>query len=706
MSIALYRKYRPGTFAEVRGQQHVTEPLQQALRNGRVHHAYLFSGPRGCGKTSGARILARSLNCVRGPTPEPCGECDSCVALAPGGPGSMDVIEIDAASHGGVDDARDLRERAVFAPAASRYKVYVIDEAHMVTREGFNALLKLVEEPPPHLKFVFATTEPDKVISTIRSRTHHYPFRLLPPALLRELLADICRQEGIEVEQPVLPLVVRAGAGSARDSLSVLEQILAGAQQGRVTYEQCVALLGYTDAALLDEVVEAFAAGDGAAIFDVVGRVVDAGHEPRRFATDLLERFRDLIILRSVPDAATKGLLEAPPDQMERMVAQAGRMGAAELSRAADVFHEGLTEMRGATSPRLLLELICARMLLPGAGDDESALLARLDRLERRMAIGGPPPESPQQSSSAAEPSVRSAPAPGAGTDRSGEAVTESRSAADAPSPAPASGAMTQSAPEGAPDPGIAAGDTPPAAEAETASSAPAAPEGPAAGALDVAAVRRAWPDVLEDVKHRRRVAWMILIGDVGVADVDERSLTLSFAKEGDRKGFSSSGSDCVLQQALQAVLGLRPEIRTITGSSGGQSGDIPRDPAPAGFGGETQPPASPAPGASESVPEPGEPGESSGAPAPEDGPASAPPDGGGSPSGAPGPSGDASAGGDPRERDGDSRPPREAPRTEAPRTEVSRPGTGAQSGGTSLSGMALIERELGAQVIEEFDES
>ena len=392
--LALYRKYRPATFAEVKGQDHVTGPLRQALRTGRINHAYLFSGPRGCGKTSSARILARSLNCVNGPTPEPCGICESCVALAPSGPGSIDVIEIDAASHGGVDDARELRERAFYTPVSGRFKIYIIDEAHMVTQQGFNALLKLVEEPPPHLKFIFATTEPEKVIPTIRSRTHHYPFRLVPPSVLRDLMQDILRAEGVPVEDAVLPLVVRAGAGSVRDSLSVLDQLLAGSDESGLTYDRAVSLLGFTDASLLDEIVDAFAASDGAAVFGVVNRVIEGGHEPRRFAADLLDRFRDLIILAAVPDAAEVGLLDLPPDRAERMAAQAGRFGQAGLTRAAEIVSAGLDQMRGATSPRLLLELMCAQVLLPGATTDEKSLLARLERLESGTRAA-PVPQSP-----------------------------------------------------------------------------------------------------------------------------------------------------------------------------------------------------------------------------------------------------------------------------------------------------------------------
>ncbi|MBA2324277.1 MAG: DNA polymerase III subunit gamma and tau, partial [Pseudonocardiales bacterium] len=387
MALALYRKYRPARFADVVGQEHVTEPLRVALAAGRINHAYLFSGPRGCGKTSSARILARSLNCEQGPTPDPCGVCHSCVALAPEGSGNIDVIELDAASHGGVDDARELRDRAFYAPAESQYRVFIVDEAHMVTTQGFNALLKIVEEPPDHLVFVFATTEPDKVLATIRSRTHHYPFRLIPPGTLRALLERICADEGAVVAPPVFPLVIRAGGGSARDSLSVLDQLLAGAGPEGVTYERAVALLGVTDLALIDDTVDALAALDGGAVFQAVDRLVEAGHDPRRFAADLLERLRDLMLIQAVPEAAARGLVNAPGDEMSRMADQAARLGAATLSRYGEILHTGLTEMRGATAPRLLLELLCGRMLLPAASADDAALLQRLERMERRLEI-------------------------------------------------------------------------------------------------------------------------------------------------------------------------------------------------------------------------------------------------------------------------------------------------------------------------------
>ncbi|KAF2779100.1 DNA polymerase III subunit gamma and tau [Streptomyces sp. OM5714] len=539
-SLALYRRYRPESFAEVIGQGHVTDPLQQALRNNRVNHAYLFSGPRGCGKTTSARILARCLNCEQGPTPTPCGECQSCRDLARNGPGSIDVIEIDAASHGGVDDARDLREKAFFGPASSRYKIYIIDEAHMVSPQGFNALLKVVEEPPEHLKFIFATTEPEKVIGTIRSRTHHYPFRLVPPGTLRDYLAEVCGREGIAVEEGVLPLVVRAGAGSVRDSMSVMDQLLAGAGADGVTYDMTTALLGYTDGSLLDSVVEAFVSGDGSAAFGVVDRVIEGGNDPRRFVTDLLERLRDLVILAAVPDAAEKGLIDAPADVVERMQAQAQSFGAAELSRAADIVNEGLTEMRGAHSPRLQLELICARVMLPAAYGDERSVMARLDRIERgvQFSAGAGAPAmgyvpGPEAHAGGAAPAPAAAPAPvppGGGPAAARAAVRGQGAGAPTGAPGGGSGSGPGSGPSADSDSGVGAGAVAgssfgaggptggggrPQAAPSSAADGPAAPPAPApapAPAEDPASAPAsapgAWPTAAPAGGGRRPGGW------------------------------------------------------------------------------------------------------------------------------------------------------------------------------------------------------
>ncbi|GDY30676.1 DNA polymerase III subunit gamma and tau [Gandjariella thermophila] len=598
MALALYRKYRPASFAEVVGQEHVTEPLRTALAAGRVNHAYLFSGPRGCGKTSSARILARSLNCVQGPTPDPCGECDSCIALAPEGSGSVDVVELDAASHGGVDDARELRDRAFYAPAQSRYRVFIIDEAHMVTTQGFNALLKIVEEPPEHLVFIFATTEPDKVLPTIRSRTHHYPFRLIPPGPMRALLEKNCANEGVTVEPTVYPLVIRAGGGSARDTQSIMDQLLAGAGPEGVTYERAVALLGVTDVALIDDMVDGLAAGDGAAVFGTVDRLVEAGHDPRRFAADLLDRFRDLVLLRSVPDAAQRGLVASPQSELDRMAAQAERIGAATLSRYAEILHTGLTEMRGATAPRLLLELLCARMLLPAASDSEAALLQRLERLERRVTLSGgepggaggaaPPAGFARPGAAGGAAAAGPAAAPEAAGSAAGSAAPardrptyrrpSQRAAADAEQPAPpadaeqgpsaaARGAPAESAAPPAPGresaparpAGEAAGPEPWPAEAGAAQGAagvsgPPAEGAQAPGGIDATRLRQVWPELLREVGQRSKPAYTLL-SNATVQAVEGNTLVLAMPTAGLARQLGQESRTEVIRAALQALL-------------------------------------------------------------------------------------------------------------------------------------------------------
>jgi DNA polymerase-3 subunit gamma/tau len=516
MSLALYRKYRPSVFADVIGQEHVTVPLSNALSSGRTHHAYLFSGPRGCGKTSSARIMARSLNCEKGPTPTPCGECQSCKDLVANGPGSIDVIELDAATHGLVDDARDLRDKAFFAPVNSKYKIYIIDEAHQLGPGAANALLKVVEEPPPHVIFIFATTEPEKLISTIRSRTHHYPFRLVPPGILTSHLEKICAAEGVEVAKGVLPLVVRASGGSVRDALSVLGQLLAGAGKDGVSYDIAVQLLGFTDGALLDDAIDALAAHDAGTLFATIDRVIESGHDPKRFTADLLERLRDLMIVDALGETSANSILrDMPDDQLERMRNQSQRIGTASLSRAADIAAQGLTEMRGATAPRLILELICGRILLPVSDATETGLLARIERLERVENI------APMPSAAPSAPKVSS------------KVVVQE----------------------------------------DTKKVLPVSSEQPtekkvSVGSMDIAGLRRIWPDVIENVKKRRRLTWSLLSASAQILGVDETNITIGIVNAGARDSFVRSESDEILRQAFIEVVGLDRKIDCVVDPS------------------------------------------------------------------------------------------------------------------------------------------
>jgi DNA polymerase III subunit gamma/tau len=738
--LALYRRYRPETFEEVIGQEHVTEPLRSALANNRVNHAYLFSGPRGCGKTTSARILARALNCEQAPVADPCGDCDSCRDLARGGPGSIDVIEIDAASHGGVDDARDLREKAFFAPVRSKYKVYIIDEAHMVTTQGFNALLKLVEEPPPHLRFIFATTEPEKVLPTIRSRTHHYPFRLIPPRLLSSYLSELCDKEGVAIEPAAVPLVVRAGAGSARDTLSVLDQLLGGAGAAGVTHQLASGLLGYTPDTLLDEVVEAFAAGDGAAVFGVVDKVIETGQDPRRFTEDLLRRLRDLVIVDAVPDAPATGLIDCSEDQGERLVSQAARFGSAELSRAADLVATGLTEMRGATAPRLLLELICARVLLPGADHATDGVLARLDRLEKRIAITGTPsaaspapvPAAPAQDRPTAssapvadEPPLEANPVsrpvpPTAHAAPPGAPRTAPQSVAPepvAPQPvAPEPVAPTRTAPEQA----VPERPATPTAQASP-SDTPQPTAGPAApaGGLSLVDVRRLWPDIVDATKLRRRVTWMHLTQNCQVVAVEGRVLTLGFSNAGARDSFDNGGSAEIVRQAAIDVVGADWRIETIVDPGARADPHAPRVVSPAA---PSEPPTRPE--------QPDQPATSApSSEAPSDASSEAPPDPG-SPSGPPSWASDEPTAPGPAAQAGDA--PAAAPRSGSGSVAAARAGIQQtrragddRAGGNprydadadahpddldadnqGLDSAELLRRELGARVIDEIPNS
>ena len=626
MTTALYRRYRPDTFDQVIGQEHVTEPLKAALRANRVTHAYLFSGPRGCGKTTSARILARCLNCAQGPTDTPCGQCESCRELATGGPGSLDVVEIDAASHGGVDDARDLRERATFAPVRDRYKIFIIDEAHMVTNQGFNALLKLVEEPPEHVKFVFATTEPERVIGTIRSRTHHYPFRLVPPDVLGPYLTTLCAEEHIGVGEGVLTLVMRAGGGSVRDTLSVLDQLMAGAIDGQVSYQTAVALLGYTDSALLDQSVDALAGGDGAAAFRVVERMVESGHDPRRFVEDLLQRLRDLLIIAVAGDGARDVLADTPQDQFERMQRQAQNWGPHGLSRAADLTDEALRAMTGATSPRLQLELLVGRILVPapapaqapvqgtvgmtGGGAPREASSAsseassgRFGAREAREALARKKQERAEASAPAAQVASSAAPAPqgvpawGSGPDWSAQKPAAQKPAAQKPapesSPAPAqASAPVQAAPPEAPRrEALSTRDSAPAREP-----APAAPpqrsEAPASG-RDADMLRGRWNEVVERLSSISRVTWSMVGGNAQLGAVDGSHVVLLFPVEAMVNAFSRGPRAADVEKAINEVTGLSVRVSAQVGqASGGPATTGPS--AQASHSGPSQHPSQP----------------------------------------------------------------------------------------------------------------
>jgi DNA polymerase-3 subunit gamma/tau len=518
MSLALYRKYRPSIFADVIGQEHVTTPLSNALESGKIHHAYLFSGPRGCGKTSSARIMARSLNCEKGPTPNPCGICQSCKNLVANGPGSLDVIELDAATHGLVDDARDLRDKAFFAPVSSRYKIYIIDEAHQLGPGAANALLKVVEEPPAHVLFIFATTEPDKLISTIRSRTHHYPFRLVPPAILNSHLEKICASEGIKVAKGVISLVVRASGGSVRDSLSILGQLLAGAGSDGVTYEIAVALLGYTDSALIDEAIDAIAAQDSASLFTTIDRVIESGQDPKRFASDLLERIRDLIIVGASDENNSAILISLPTDQLDRIRTQAKLIGIASLIRSADLIAQGLTQMRGATPPRLILELICGQMMLP-AGDNAN-INARIEKLEKSSSLITP-------SISTSEVAPQSAPIKEVKPVKEVfEKVVESKPVVNKPV------------------------------------------QNKSSGSIDITSLRRMWPQVIDAVKGKRRLTWSLLATSAQILSLDDENITIGIVNSGAKDSFVRSESDLILSDAFEEVTGVRRKILATVDSS------------------------------------------------------------------------------------------------------------------------------------------
>lgn len=673
MALALYRTYRPGRFADVVGQEHVTAPLVRAIEKNRVHHAYLFSGPRGCGKTSSARILARSLNCAQGPTSEPCGVCDSCVQLAPNGPGSLDVIELDAATHGLVEDARELRERAHFAPVSARYKIYIIDEAHQLGPGAANALLRIIEEPPAHVRFVFATTAPDKILPTIRSRTYHYPFRLVPARIMRSHLAWVCEQEGVPAEPTALDLVARAGAGSVRDALSVLGQLMAGADSSGVTYALAYEQLGFTDAALLDEVVTALATNEASGVFHAVDRVVESGHDPRRFLTDLLERLRDLLLVQTVPDALDTGLVTAPDDQAARLREQAAAFGRADLVRLAQVADEGVLAMRGTTPTRLQLELVCSRLLLPGADTGVADLHARADRMERQIAdlhssiASGAPtrPPSPR----------RAEPVPGSPT-----------LAPDQPAPGLASDA--------------------PDAGGESSTEAPLDEAG-------LATIRRAWPEVLERLRELRKAPWTFVKDNTEPVDISGDTLVLGVRTAALRDRLvAREDYTAYLLTALTDVIGRALRVEAVVQPGGSAPPSPPAaasDAAPAGRG--TTRPARPpraSPGETMTAPEASEPATLD-LSSPQASPAERHRRGPSSTTGRPE---------TPRAETGRPETPRaETGRPETPRAEtrLTEPGSAQQIRDDvdpddpildDTSGADLLTRELGASIIDVVDET
>ena len=546
MSLALYRKYRPARFADVIGQDQVTIPLMRALDNDRIHHAYLFTGPRGCGKTSSARIMARSLNCVNGPTSTPCEVCQSCVELAPNGPGSIDVIEIDAATYRGIEDAKELRERAVYAPALAKYKIYIIDEAHQLTRDAFNVLLKLVEEPPPHLRFIFATTEPDKIIPTLRSRTHHYPFRLVSAKVLQEHLALMCEREGITAEPSALALVARAGAGSVRDSQSILGQVIAGSGPEGITYQSVVAQLGFTDEVLLTKVIDAVAAGDGAALFTLIDEVVSSGHEPRRFAHDLLERLRDLVVITQVPNAGSSGLFDLPSEQIADLEAQAKLFTSAQLIRVADLVSAGLSELRGAASPRLQLELLAARLVTSDVTQD---LVDRVALLEQGGQIQSVRPSVQREQRAATKTAEQSVQASKPVTSDSVEAETTPTKISVAPAARPASSAPAPAKPSQVTK--LAAQNVAPAEDV------PAAKE----ITVSIDHIKNSWPTVISALQKIKRVAHVLFADSVPLSLSPEGVLAVACSSVNNVQGAVKNGHDAFLRQAIEQVLGVQVKL-------------------------------------------------------------------------------------------------------------------------------------------------